>query len=160
MQKMPKARRRGLIVKELPDETLIYDEDGDKAHCLNHTAAGVWKHCDGRTTIAATCRSLSRDFGVPVDEQVVWYALDQFGKDHLLEERIKVPTSVITRMNRRQMVGRLGFAAVVAAPLVISMLAPTAAQAGGSPPNCILQGGTCTVSAQCCSSLCSGGTCA
>ncbi len=46
-QPLPVARHKNLIVKELPDETLIYDLDSDKAHCLNQTAALVWKNCDG-----------------------------------------------------------------------------------------------------------------
>ena len=161
MQKMPKARKRGLIVEELESEILIYDEDRDKAHCLNQTAARVWKHCDGKTTVAVACRSLSRDFGAPVDEKLVWHAIDQFAKDHLLEEQIKLPAYMITTgMNRRQMVRRLGLAAVVAAPLVVSMVAPTAAQAGGSTPPCLPNGQPCTTSAQCCNTLCSGGVCA
>ena len=40
---LPRARTSELIVKELPDETLVYDLANDKAHCLNHTAALVWK---------------------------------------------------------------------------------------------------------------------
>lgn len=159
MRNMPKARQRGLIIQELSDEILIYDEARNRAHCLNLTAAKVWKHCDGNTTVQAACRSLSLDFGTPVDEQVVWHAVEQFARDHLLEEQVKLPTSSTKVMNRRQMALRLGFVAV-AVPLVTSIFAPTAAQAGGSPPNCITPGQPCTASAQCCSQLCSGGTCA
>jgi hypothetical protein len=159
MQKMPKVRTRGLIVKELSDEILIFDQTRDKAHCLNETAARVWKHCDGKTTVEAACRSLSHDFDATVDEKIVWCAIEQFDRDHLLEEEVKLPASITTGMNRRQMALRLGFLAV-AVPLVTSILAPTAAQAGGSPPNCLIPGEPCLASAQCCSQLCSGGTCA
>ena len=54
----PKARKHELIVKELSDETLVYDETTHKAHCLNQTAALVWKFCDGRTSIPQMTRLL------------------------------------------------------------------------------------------------------
>ena len=52
MQKMPQARTSGLIVKEVDGEILIYDRETNKAHCLNQTAAKVWEHCDGKTTVS------------------------------------------------------------------------------------------------------------
>ena len=48
---LPRARIDGLVIKELPNETLVYDLERDEAHCLNQAAALVWKHCDGKTTI-------------------------------------------------------------------------------------------------------------
>lgn len=39
----PQARRTGLSIQELPDETLIYDRENDQANCLNATAAEIWK---------------------------------------------------------------------------------------------------------------------
>jgi len=49
---MPAARQEGLLVRELNDETLVYDlfNIGHKAHCLNSTAALIWKYCDGQTS--------------------------------------------------------------------------------------------------------------
>jgi hypothetical protein len=44
---LPQARTEGLTVRELAEETLVYDKERHKAHCLNRTAACVWKHCDG-----------------------------------------------------------------------------------------------------------------
>ena len=35
MEKMPQARRSGLIIQEVDSEVLIYDQHTDKAHCLN-----------------------------------------------------------------------------------------------------------------------------
>lgn len=146
MQKMPHARKSGLIVKEADGEILIYDEHNDKAHCLNATAAKVWQHCDGRSTIADTCTSLSGELDSPVDENIVWYAIDQFSRDNLLEEKTQMPAGFITNgMNRRQMVRTLGLAAVIALPLVTTILAPTAAQAATLVP----PGGACCTSAQC-----------
>ena len=43
----PLARKEGLVIQELPVEVLVYDLDRDKAHCLNETAAMVWRKCNG-----------------------------------------------------------------------------------------------------------------
>ena len=48
----PIARQNGLVVQEMPDEVLVYDLDTNKAHCLNGSAALVWKSCDGNNTVA------------------------------------------------------------------------------------------------------------
>ena len=150
MEKMPQARRGGLIIQEVDSEILIYDQNTNKAHCLNQTAAKVWKYCDGETTLADACSALSRDLETPVDEKLVWYAVDQFAKDNLLEKDIEPPAFIITGMNRRQMVRTLGLAAVVAVPLVTSIVAPTPVQAA----TCLPSGQPCATSAQCCSGLC------
>jgi hypothetical protein len=155
-ERMPRARQEGLIVEELPGEVLVYDNERDKAHCLNQTAALVWKYSDGKTTVSMMARQLERDLNADkVPEKMVWYALDQLSKDHLLEEN-PVPAAMLGGLTRRQMVRTLGIGAVVAVPLITSILAPTAhAATSCSPP-----GQPCTASAQCCSGLCSGGTCA
>ena len=155
MQKMPQTRKSGLIVKEVDCEILIYDQISNRAHCLNETAAQVWKYCDGQTTIADACRSLSREYDSPVDEKVVGYAIDQFAKDHLLEE-VGIPAFMVPGLSRRQMVRTLGLAAAVAVPVVTSILAPTPAQAA----TCRTIGAACTVDAECCSGLCRDGVCA
>lgn len=159
MEKMPQARRTGLIIQEVDSEILIYDQNTNKAHCLNQTAAKVWKYCDGETTLAEACKALSCDLDTPVDEKLVWYAVDQFSKDNLLEKGIEQPAFIIAGMNRRQMVRTLGLAAVIAVPLVTSIIAPTPAQAA----TCMPPGQPCGTAAQCCSGLCTGapaGTCA
>jgi Coenzyme PQQ synthesis protein D (PqqD) len=155
-ERAPRARREGLVVQELADETLIYDRDRDKAHCLNQTAALVWKYCDGNTTVPKITRRLERELNAgSIDEKVVWYALDQLSNDHLLDESI-APPAILAGMTRREMMRALGVAAVVAVPLVTSIVAPTPAQAS----TCLPTGASCTSSAQCCSGLCNAGTCA
>lgn len=152
----PRARTEGLIIQELSDEVLVYDDERNKAICLNSTAALVWKYCDGKTTVTSMAEKLGRDLKTePVDEKVVWYALDQLAKDHLLEEAV-APPAFFANMSRRQMVRVLGVAAVVAVPLVTSIVAPTVVEAA----TCLPPGQPCGSSAQCCGGLCSGGTCA
>jgi hypothetical protein len=65
---------------------------------------------------------------VPVDERLVLVALDQLGKHRLFDEPFKVPPAV-WGTNRRQMMRRLGLAALVAVPVITSIVAPTAAHA-------------------------------
>jgi hypothetical protein len=152
---VPRARCDGLVIQQLPEEVLIYDRERDKAHCLNQTAALVWKYCDGKTTVANMARKLARDLdSTAIDEKVVWYALDQLSKDHLLEESL-VPPAMLAGMTRREMVRALGVAAIVAVPLVTSIVAPTPAQAS----TCFSTGAPCISSAQCCSGLCSSSAC-
>ena len=151
----PRARKDDLIVKEMPDEVLVYDLVRDKAHCLNRTAALVWNYCDGRTSVAKMTGRLGKKLQAPVDERLVWLALDQLSKNHLLDERIQ-PPAVMAGINRRQMIRALGVAAVVAVPVVTSIVAPIPAQAA----TCVPVGSACTTSAECCSGNCSGSLCA
>ncbi len=148
---LPQIRVEGLVVDDLPDEVLVYDLDRDKAHCLNRTAALVWRHCDGHSTPSQIKTKLEHDLGVPVDEQLVWLALDQLQRDHLLTEQVGPPPAV-ANLSRRAMVRRLGIGAAVAVPLITSIVAPTPVQAS----TCLPGGAGCTASADCCSKICSG----
>src|SRR4029079_7770248 len=87
----PKARHEKLIVKELPDETLVYDLVNDKAHCLHDTPGKIWKHCDGLNSVAEIRAILAHEAGAPVDEGVVWLALDQLEKFELLDRGPRDP---------------------------------------------------------------------
>jgi hypothetical protein len=148
----PVARKRGLVIQELPDEVLVYDLDRDRAHCLNPTAAFVWQRCNGKNTTAQIARTLGQQFDCAVDEKIVWLALDQLGKNHLLDRQPAPPPSLMG-MNRRAMVRALGIAAIVAIPVVTSIVAPTPAQAA----TCSAAGAACTISAECCSGICNAG---
>jgi hypothetical protein len=146
----PIARRQGLVIQDLPDEVLVYDLDRDRAHCLNETAAFVWQRCDGRNSTAQIARTLGDQLNCEVDEKIVWLALDQLGRNHLLETPPLVPQSM-TGMNRRAMVRALGIAVTI--PLVTSILAPTAQAA----TSCGTTGAICIDSTQCCTgSVCDG----
>lgn len=160
MKTLPKMRKQKLVVREFAGELLVYDKKHHEAHCLNSTAALVWKHCDGRTSVTEISQRVAQELnadGKPFDERLVWDALDQFGSRHLLEEKLEVPAGMLNSggLNRRQVLRALGVAAV-ALPLVTSLIAPTA-QAAGS---CASPSVSCTASIDCCSGLCSGGTCA
>lgn len=155
--RLPLARRARIIVKELQDEVLVYDLDRDKAHCLNRSAAAVWQCCDGRTTPAQIASKLEKRTGQTIDEKLVWLALDQLGREQLLENRIDWPAGV-ARISRREAVRRIALGAAVTLPIVVSITAPTPAQAA----TCKGHGAPCSTGVQCCSGVCVGapsGTC-
>jgi hypothetical protein len=154
-QKKPQARSEGLVIQELPDEVLIYDLERDKAHCLNQTAALIWKHCDGKSGIAQLAQLAASASGLPADEEVVWLALEQLSKAHLLSEAVKRQESK-KPLTRREVIKRIGLGAAAAIPLVTSIVAPMAAQAATLlPPN-----SPCTSPAQCLNGVCNFGICA
>jgi hypothetical protein len=132
MKVSPVARTESLIVKEVDGETLVYDLTTDKAHCLNDTAARVWKNCDGRKTVSEISATLSAESNTDVKDEVVWLALDQLEKFKLLEEAPARP-GFLAGMTRRQMVARLGIAAV-ALPAIVSIITPTASAQGSLIP--------------------------
>jgi coenzyme PQQ synthesis protein D (PqqD) len=149
-QTKPRARKDGLIVQELPDETLVYDLERDRAHCLNQTAAFVWQRCNGRTTPKEIADALRPSLSQPVDEKLVWLALDQLGRNHLLDDAA-VPPPAFAALNRRELVRALGLTAAVAIPVVASIVAPMPSQAA---TGCIGSGGSCAGNpGGCCSGL-------
>jgi Coenzyme PQQ synthesis protein D (PqqD) len=134
------ARTEGLVIQEMSDEVLVYDLNTNKAHCLNQTAAFVWKKCDGKNSVSDIASLLQNEFKAPVQDDLVWLAIDQLSKDNLLET--KEIASPISGMSRREVVKRIGLASVIALPIVASLIAPTTALAGtcsncaGDPGNC------------------------
>ena len=151
---LPRARKEGLVVQEMPDELLIYDLVRNKAHCLNQTAALVWKRCDGKTSVKQMVSLLGKDTEYSVDEAVVWLAFDQLAKANLLQvETGKWPGA--SGISRREVIRRIGIAASVSLPIVTSIIAPKAAHA----INCRASGQGCTASAQCCSGVCNANFC-
>ena len=150
MRTLPKARRDKLVIQELPDEVLVYDQERDKAHCLNQTAALIWKQCDGQTDVATIASRLGKELQAPADERMVWFALDQLGRDNLLEKTMMAPP-FMAGMSRRQMVRAMGFAAAIAVPVITSIVVPTTAQA----VSCLANGQPCPGGpSTCCSNVC------
>ena len=129
------ARNNELVVQDLPDEVLVYDLKSHKAHCLNKTAAFIWKHCDGQRTVDEIARLMEKEWHTPVSEDSVWFALNKLSKAELLEERIVLPEAK-AGMSRRSAVRRLGFGALLAVPVVMSIVTPTPAASASVPVVC------------------------
>jgi len=124
----PRARQEGIVVRELSDETLVYDLERHRAHCLNAGAARVWRLCDGNRSVEEIAAQLQDQFEGNATE-VVWLALDQLARTHLLCGRIARPATR-PRRSRREVVRRLGLGAALL-PAVASILSPTVAEAAG-----------------------------
>jgi hypothetical protein len=159
-QKLPSARKNGLVIQNLGGETLVYDTLQNRAHCLNENAAFIWGHCDGNHTVndlSELMRSRAGNHRVSQEKslELAWIALGQLQSSNLLETPIELP-SEMRGMTRRQLIKAAGIAALVAVPVISSMVAPKAAQAA----TCLASGQPCTSSAECCSGLCNVNTCA
>lgn len=122
----PVARQEGLVIQEMPDEILVFDLETNKAHCLNQTAAFVWKSCDGVNSVSEIARLFGDESGKPVQEDLVWLAIDQLNENNLLAEQVKAD---FKNQTRREVIKKIGLAAVIALPIVSSLVAPTAALA-------------------------------
>ena len=150
----PRARTARLILTEVPDELLIYDLDTHRAHCLNRTAALVWKLCDGTRDVGGLARDLGAELGSPVVEDLVWHTLADLDRHDLMREPSPLPAS-LAGTSRRDFLRHAALATAVAAPLIASIVAPTAAEAG----SCKATGQPCSSNGECCSSNCSGSVC-
>jgi hypothetical protein len=154
----PTARKTGLVIQEVPDEVLVFDLESNKAHCLNNTAAMVWKSCDGKMSVPEIAKFIEKQTGKSVDDDLVWLAIDQLNENQLLDGGTESP---FKGHSRREAIKKIGLASMIAIPVVASLVAPQSALANLS---C-----TCTTSSTCltpalgpCGSTCcnQAGTCA
>jgi len=134
----PRARTDDLVVEELDDELLVYDGKTKRAHCLGVTAARVWRACDGETDVEALSVSLE------LSPDAVSQAIEELERTELLENQgLQVlnggsPNGSsnahgITRRDLTRRSAQVG-SAVIAAPLILSITAPTAAAAATPIP--------------------------
>ena len=148
MSQMPVARKEGLVIQEMTDETLVYDLETNKAHCLNQTSAAIWKACDGRKSMVEISELLGKD----VPEDLVWLAIDQLSEKNLLKEKMFLK---VNGQSRREVIKKIGLAAVIALPLVTSIHAKTSSALGTCPT------GSCTGNPTFCGTgcTCDNGVC-
>ena len=127
----PTALRTSVLVQEVDRELVLYDTARHVAHRLNGFTARVWNECDGRASVAEIARRVSTEVE-PVDEEMVHVALDALREAGLLTE-----AGVVTR--RAALRRMAAVAGGVVAPLVVSIAAPTPADAlsgrKGAGPN-------------------------
>jgi hypothetical protein len=126
----PLARKEKLTTRELPDETLVYDLEQHKLHCLNRTAALVWKHCDGHHDLPALEALVARELGLAAPEAAAAarLALEQLGRRKLLQEAV-APEPEDEHLTRRKALRKMAVAAAAAIPLVMSLKSPSVAWA-------------------------------
>jgi hypothetical protein len=115
----PLARTEELVVEEVGDEVLVYDQRNNQAHCLSGSAARVWKACDGTTKSEMIGAELE------LDPDTMGRALEELASCGLLNT---APAAGITRRQATTRMMRVGTISATA-PLVYSILAPTPALA-------------------------------
>lgn len=144
---LPVARQDQLLVEEVGEGLVIYDQERDRAHSLNRTAAAVWRRCDGRTGVRELAAALSLELRTDVGEDVVRLALARLDGARLLLDGLPAASR---RVTRRELLRRVGLAGAAAAmlPVVASVTAPTPLAA--QSPGCIPTGEPCTRSEDCC----------
>ena len=164
---MPRARTRAVVVETLADETLVYDLERHKAHCLNRTATLVWRACDGRTRVASAAARLERELGNANGVLLLWSALGQLSRARLLDDALVLPPRR-AGYSRRAMIQALGLAgaASLLLPVVESIVSPVPAEAAScltvaectalAPPACNGQK-ICGSTTDCC--VARGGNC-
>ena len=123
MDGRPQVRSDGVVVETLGDGVVLYDSDTKQAHSLDADAARVWTAADGERTVADVAAAAE------LNEAVVVAALHQLGARGLLVEQSGV--------SRRWMLRRaavVGAAAFAAAPLIETVIIPTAAAHASTGP--------------------------
>jgi Coenzyme PQQ synthesis protein D (PqqD) len=132
----PKARCEELVVQEFADEILVYDLKANRVHCLNQTAAFVWKYCDGKNSVADIAGLLK------VEDDFVRLAIALLDEKKLLDK--KTPNR-FNLPNRRELIKKIGFASAVVLLVVASLAVPANPAIGNancaclSPSNCATQ---------------------
>jgi hypothetical protein len=114
----PIARKKGLVIQETLDEVLVYDSQTNKGFCLNQTAAFVWKSCTGENSVTDIVKQFEDETGSAVQNDLIWLAIDQLSERNLLETNVPAQFAGETR---RSVLKKIGFASMVAVPVIASM---------------------------------------
>lgn len=146
---LPNTRTSDILVQSLNGETLIYDLKTNKSYCLNSTSAIVFAACGGETTI----ESLKTQHDLP--DEIIFLALDELKKNDLIEDEFVSP---FAGMSRREMIRKAGLASMIALPVVLSLIAPSATSAASASCTCAsasngndrLEGCVCASNNDCC----------
>jgi len=137
--KTPKTRVENIVVQDMNNEILIYDLKDNKAFCLNETSALIYQRCDGKNSVTEIKNSISKELNQSIAEDLIWLALNDLKKENLLEDSKEFEID-FKGLNRRQVIKKVGLASMVILPMVMSVTAPQAAQAG----SCLAIGQSCT----------------
>jgi hypothetical protein len=125
-----RVHSESLILEQLPNELMIYDREQNKAFCLNQTAAFVWNHADGKTSVVEMAKGLGHQSGKPAkeNEELVWFAVQILSKDGLLDSSTVLPPSILG-LTRREMLQRLGVGAMALPVVTALFVSPAKAHA-------------------------------
>jgi hypothetical protein len=139
---IPVARTANIFITEVDNEVMIYDRETDACHCLNPIATKVYYYADGRNTVDDIAAFLEQELELSEDVDIrglVWLALEELEKCHLLKEYLKEPLSDERGTSRRKVLGKTAKLAGAAAigvlfPMIQSVIAPKLAMAASGGP--------------------------
>jgi hypothetical protein len=123
MESRPKTRAHGVVVEELDDGLVVYDSSRNHAHSLDAPATRVWRLADGTRTVGEIA------FAAGLDHAATEAALDRLQDENLLLE-----DPALSRRKLLKRTAAIGAGALAAAPLIETVIIPTAA-AHASVPN-------------------------
>ncbi|NCQ92930.1 MAG: PqqD family protein [Microcystis aeruginosa LG13-03] len=139
---IPVARTEKLLIQEVGNELIVYDQENNASHCLNPMAARVWHYCDGNNTINDIAKLLEKELNIAKDSDVdirglVYLTLEELERYNLIKDYVKQPIGA-SGISRRKVVKMAtlvgGFAIGSMFPLVRSIVAPEAAMAASPCP--------------------------
>ncbi|HLO86815.1 MAG TPA: PqqD family protein [Nostocaceae cyanobacterium] len=150
---IPVARTENLLLQDVGNELIIYDQRNNSSHCLTPIAVRVWELSNGQNTVNDIAKKLEKEFDLPIDGDVdvrglVWLTLEELERYSLIKEYLKQPaTEEIFGISRRKVIKTAtlvgGFAIGSMFPLVKSVAVPdprgNQSTAGGNPPKPKLQ---------------------
>ncbi|WP_254172999.1 PqqD family peptide modification chaperone [Planktothrix pseudagardhii] len=105
---IPVARTENLLLQDIGNELIIYDQDNNSSHCLTPLAVRVWELSNGQNTVNDIAKKLEKEFNLPGNSDVdmrglVWLTLEELERYSLIKEYLRQPaTNVIAGMSRRQ----------------------------------------------------------
>lgn len=136
METFPVALTKDLVIQEAGEELLVYQLKNNKAFSLNETSAVVWQLCDGKRSILDIQNELLQNSKSNVSLDLIWLTLFQLQREELIEDNKNVK-EFFRNNSRRQVIKRVGFASLVALPVVASIVAPSATMAQSGVMTCI-----------------------
>ena len=78
---------------------------------LNQTSAIVWQNCDGTKTVSEFGAFLAKELNNPINEDLIWLALDQLKKENLIENSKELEIK-FEGVSRREAVRKIGMASL------------------------------------------------
>ena len=132
------------MVQESEGEILVYDLTRHKAFFLNTTSAAVWEACDRCNDLSDIGEYAAAKLKTTISDDLIILALDQLYREGLIG-----PPPTLRRysggVSRRDAVRKMGALAVVAVPVVATMVVPEAASAASTcGSRCFLNNAFCT----------------
>lgn len=156
------ARRGDIVVKEMDDEAVLYDERSGAVHRFNETALTVWKACDGSRQVSEISQVLVERYALGSAEartEVETVIRDLEDKGLLLESAEPTDHQASRLPSRRELLCGGTAKLIYTAPLISTFFATGACASGPSASlafgtdaggGCKTIGYSCSINNDCC----------